>query len=83
MTTLPRTSSTLRRLLAGPANAFARHQVKQTAERSAARAGATPVEVVEAIRRAHGTRLVEAELGQILIALERDMPAPAERGGAA
>lgn len=79
---LPRTASTLRRLLGGPGNAFARHQVKQTAER-AARPGASPDDVLEAIRRAHGTRLVAAEFDQLKIALEIDLPAKPGIGGAA
>jgi hypothetical protein len=74
MTTLRRTSSCLRRLLNGKAHAFARHQVRSTAERAAGRPGATVDQVVEAIRKAHGSRLMGPELDQLRHALERDMP---------
>lgn len=73
MTPLPRTSSCLRRLLNGKGNAFARHAVRATAERSAARAGATADQVVAAIQKAHGNRLLGPELDQLRLALERDL----------
>lgn len=81
MTTLPRTASCLRRLLRGKPHAFARHVVKQTAERHAQKPGATPEVVLAAIRNQHGTRLVDEQYEQLLLALEVDLgPAP---GGAA
>jgi hypothetical protein len=79
VTTLPRTASCLRRLLGGQGNAFARHVLKQTAERHARKPGATPEAVVAAIRSQHSTRLFEKQYEQLLLALEVDL-AP---GGAA
>lgn len=79
---LPRTASTLRRLLGGQGNAWTRHVVRQTAERYAAKPGATPDAVIEAVRREHGKRLADPEYDQLRVALEIDLPAgPA--GGAA
>lgn len=82
-TSLPRTSSTLRRVLGGKGNAFARHVVRRTAEQRAARPGATPTEVLAAIKHQHGARLLEAELEQLRLALEIDLPAAQADGGGA
>jgi hypothetical protein len=79
---LPRTSSALRRLLGGPGNAWTRHAVRSTAERYAARPGATADQVLAAIRNQHGKRMADAEYDQLRLALEIDLPA-APAGGAA
>jgi hypothetical protein len=81
-THLPRTSSVLRRLLRGEANLWTRTRVRQTAEQRAARPGATAAEVLEAIRRQHGKRLLDPEYDELRLALEIDLPAP-PAGGAA
>jgi hypothetical protein len=79
---LPRTKSVLRRLLRGEANTWTRAKVRNTAERYAAKRGATPGAVLEAIRREHGARLLGPEYDQLRVALEIDLPA-APAGGAA
>jgi hypothetical protein len=78
---LPRTASCLRRLLGGSANAWTRARVRRSVERLAASRGATPEQVVEAIRREHGKRLMDPEYEQLRLALELDLSAPT--GGAA
>ncbi len=80
---LPRTASALRRLLRGKGNAWTRAVVRRTAVVKAARPGATADDVLAAIRREHGKRLLEKEYDQLRVALEIDLPAAAERGGAA
>lgn len=79
---LPRTASALRRVLRGPGNAWTRAVVKRTAEQRAARPGATPDIVLEAIRKEHGKRLADPEYDQLRVALEIDLPA-APAGGVA
>lgn len=81
-THLPRTSSVLRRLLAGPGNSWTRHVVKRTAEQRAARPGATAEQVLAAIRAQHGARLLDPEYAELRLALEIDLPAEPVGGAA-